>query len=102
MDSRISLEFQPVLKRHGLHLPRPHVDTVLRQISDNTSSATMPPEATLSGFADPHDAPFAECALTAGSLLVTGNQRHFPKSVVGNLRVWSPRRFVDEISTRLQ
>jgi hypothetical protein len=38
-------------------------------------------------------APFLECARTAGVLLVTGNLRHFPKSVAGKMPVLTPEQF---------
>jgi hypothetical protein len=43
---------------------------------------------------DPDDAPFLECARTAGVPLVTGNLRHFPKSVAGKVPVLTPAQFV--------
>jgi len=39
-------------------------------------------------------APFLECARTAGVPLVTGNLRHFPKSVAGKMPVLTPAQFV--------
>jgi hypothetical protein len=39
-------------------------------------------------------APFLECARIAGVPLVTGNLRHFPKSVAGKVPVLTPAQFV--------
>jgi hypothetical protein len=46
------------------------------------------------GLPDPDDTPFLECARTAGVPLVTGNLRHFPKSVAGKVPVLTPAQFV--------
>jgi hypothetical protein len=43
---------------------------------------------------DPDDAPFLECARTAGVPLVTGNLRHFPKRVAKGVSVLTPAQFV--------
>ena len=49
---------------------------------------------TVRGLPDPDDAPFLECALAAGVPLVTGNIRHFPKSVAEDVIVITPAQFV--------
>ena len=46
------------------------------------------------GLPDSDDAPFLDCARTANVPLVTGNLRHFPKSVTGKVPVLTPARFV--------
>jgi predicted nucleic acid-binding protein len=45
---------------------------------------------------DPDDAPFLECARAGGVAIVTGNLRHFPKSIARGVRVLTPAQFVAE------
>ena len=41
------------------------------------------------------DAPFLECALAAEVPLVTGNARHFPKSLVRGVKVLTPLQYLE-------
>lgn len=43
---------------------------------------------------DPHDAPFLALAHAAGAWLVTGNLKHFPASMCGDVRVLSPADYL--------
>jgi hypothetical protein len=43
---------------------------------------------------DPDDAPFLECAQTAGVPLATGNTRRFPKPATKGMSVLTPAKFV--------
>lgn len=52
------------------------------------------------GLPDPDGAPFLECAWAAGAPLVTGNIRHFPKSIAKTALVLTPSQFVDSLAER--
>ncbi|MDA1087342.1 MAG: PIN domain-containing protein [Verrucomicrobia bacterium] len=98
LDDRIVSEYEDVLYRPRLDLPRHEVHIVLRQIQFGGKWAAAEPRHVAHGLPDPDDAPFAECAAALGCCLVTGNKRHFPRAAVGKLRVLSPRQFRDAIS----
>ena len=55
-----------------------------------------PTLATISvrGLPDPDDAPFLEVALSAGVPLVTGNKRHFTRSLCGGCTILTPAGFL--------
>jgi len=97
MDDRIAAEYDDVLRRPELQLPRHEVRIVLRRIQSAAQYAVVDPQHTLRGLPDPDDAPFAECASALGCAVVTGNKRHFPRRAVGRLRVLTPREFCDDV-----
>lgn len=101
VDDRIAHEYEQVLKRPELDLPRRDVEIILSRILNGALWVSVPPEATVTGLPDPSDAPFAECSLTAGSILVTENKRHFPRSAIGKVTVWSPRQFTDRLAAKM-
>lgn len=95
LDDRIISEYEEVLTRSELNLPRHEVLIVLRRIRTLADYAVVTPAHLVRGLPDPDDAPFAECALAIGCPLVSGNTRHFPSAAVGHLAVLTPRQFVD-------
>ncbi len=46
---------------------------------------------------DPDDEPFLAVAAATGSVLVTGNVRHFPARARQGVRVQTPRELVDSL-----
>jgi uncharacterized protein len=48
----------------------------------------------IQGLPDPEDAPFLEVALSAGCPLVTGNAKHYPKSLRSGVTVLTPAEFM--------
>lgn len=99
LDDRIISEYEEVLTRSELNLPRHEVLIVLRRIRTLADYAVVTPAHLVRGLPDPDDAPFAECALAIGCPLVSGNTRHFPSAAVGHLAVLTPRQFVDTNAT---
>jgi uncharacterized protein len=95
LDDRIAAEYDEVLNRPELGLPRHEVRIVLRRVLSLAVQADVLPQHVVRGLPDADDAPFAECALALGCELVSGNKRHFPRPAVGGLAVLSPREFVD-------
>jgi len=95
LDDRIISEYEEVLTRPELNLPRHEVMIVLRRIQAQAEYAVVTPAHLVRGLPDADDAPFAECAVAIGCHLVSGNTRHFPSGAIANLTVLTPRQFVD-------
>jgi predicted nucleic acid-binding protein len=94
LDDRIAAEYAEVLARPVFQLPAVEVDIVLATIRARAFWVEAAAGQRTGGLPDPDDAPFLECARTAGVPLVTGNLRHFPKSVAGKVPVLTPAQFV--------
>ena len=94
LDDRIAAEYADVLARPVFQLPAVEVDIVLAAIRARAFWVEAATGQKTVGLPDPDDAPFLECARTAGVPLVTGNFRHFPKSVAGKVPVLTPAQFV--------
>jgi predicted nucleic acid-binding protein len=48
---------------------------------------------------DPGDIPFAECAISFGCPIVTGNHKHFKHEKLGDVLILSPPDFIDYIGS---
>ena len=98
LDDRIFVEYSEVLVRPALGLPVGEVEIVLAAIRAKSfwveAAGTLPKQQ----LPDSDDAPFLECARTAEVPLVTGNTRHFPKSVTGKISVLTPAQFTAKVS----
>ena len=94
LDDRIAAEYSEVLSRPGFQLPAAEVELVLAAIRAQALWVGVLPGQTVKGLPDPDDAPFLECARTAGVPLVTGNARQFPKSMAGDVAILTPAQFV--------
>ena len=94
LDDRIAAEYAEVLARPVFQLPAVEVDIVLAAIRARAFWVEAAAGQRAGSPPDPDDAPFLECARTAGVPLVTGNLRHFPKSVAVNVPVLTPAQFV--------
>ena len=97
LDDRIMAEYDEVLKRPQFGLPVSEVNLVLAAIRAQAFCIEAAAAQMLPGLPDPDDAPFLECALTAGVSLVTGNLRHFPKSSAKDVIVITPAQFVTSV-----
>jgi putative PIN family toxin of toxin-antitoxin system len=93
LDDRIMAEYAEVLARPVFRLPVAEVDLVLATIRARSFWVEAATAHMVRGLPDPDDAAFLECARTAGVPLVTGNPRHFPKTIVGNVKVITPAQF---------
>ncbi|MBM3859338.1 MAG: PIN domain-containing protein [Verrucomicrobia bacterium] len=94
LDDRIVYEYTEVLARPVFGLPQSDVALVLSVIRDHAEWAEAPVAVCATGLPDPDDAPFLECARSAGVPLVTGNTRHFPKRLCAGVEVLTPAEFV--------
>ena len=94
VDDRIMVEYAEVLARPAFQLPLDEVGLVLAAIRSRSFWVEAASHHLVCGLPDPDDAPFLECALAANVPLVTGNIRHFPKSVAKGVTVITPAHFV--------
>jgi hypothetical protein len=94
LDDRIAAEYAEVPARPVFQLPAIEVDIALAAIRARVFWVEAAAGQRAGELPDPDDAPFLECARTAGVPLVTGNLRHFPKSVAGKVPVLTPAQFV--------
>jgi predicted nucleic acid-binding protein len=98
LDDRIAGEYADVLARSEFSLPSAEAALVLNAIRRHAIWAPVTAADVLAGLPDPDDAAFLECARAAGVALVTGNVRHYPKSLRGEINVLTPAEFVAAMS----
>ena len=95
LDDRIISEYEEVLARPELDLPRHEVSIVLRRIQAQAAYAVVAPVHLVHDLPDADDAPFVECARALDCPLVSDSSRHFPAAATSSLTVLTPRQFVD-------
>ena len=92
-DNRMMAEYRQVCAEPRLRLDPAAVQEVLRFLNDDADSVTaMPLNLDLP---DPDDLPFLEVAAETQAVLVTGNKKHFPQTIVTPIQVASPRELLD-------
>jgi putative PIN family toxin of toxin-antitoxin system len=95
-DAAMRQEYEEVLHRPELGLSRQRVDDLLAAIDDTGwEVAAVPPWPE--PLPDPDDEPFLAVAGATGSVLVTGNLRHFPRRLRRGVEVRSPRQLFDQL-----
>ena len=93
-DARILAEYNEVLRRPAFPFAEEEVAVLIVQIRVGGELAASEPLAVR--LPDPDDEPFLEVAASAMvEFLVTGNLKHFPRDRRQNVRVVSPREFLD-------
>jgi putative PIN family toxin of toxin-antitoxin system len=100
LDDRIMTEYAEVLARPVFRLPVAEVELVLAAIRARSFWVEAAAIHLARELPDPDDAPFLECARTAHVPLVTGNVRHFPKTIVGDVKVLTPAQFVAALESK--
>lgn len=100
VDDRIMAEYSEVLLRPVFRLPAAEVELVLAAIRTRAFWVEAAALQTGHGLPDPDDAPFLECARAANLPLVTGNVRHFPKTIAHDVKVLTPAQFVATLTVR--
>jgi len=95
-DAAMRQEYEEVLRRPELDLPRQRVDGLLAAIDEIGWEVTAVPPWP-EPMPDPEDEPFLAVAGATGSVLVTGNLRHFPRRLRRGVEVRSPRQLFDEL-----
>ena len=93
VDDRILGEYDSILHRPSLGIEAAEADEILSFIGTTAEPvAAVPlPETP----PNPDDTAFLEVARTAGAFLVTGNKRHFPRSMRCGVTVVGPRELLD-------
>ncbi len=95
LDDRLATEYAEVLAARPIFkLPLVEVELVLGSIRAFALWVEVGAGDAARNLRDPSDAPFLECARAAGVALVTGNLRHFPKSLTRGVNVLTPSQFV--------
>jgi len=99
LNMAIRQEYEEVLQRPEFRFPAGHVDTLLSVIDRFALwlPAAPPWPAPLP---DPDDEPFLAVAAATGSVLVTGNVRHFPAASRRGVEVLTPRELIDRLRTK--
>jgi predicted nucleic acid-binding protein len=92
LDDRIFHEYAEVLARPAFGLPLNEVEIVLDAI--RAQAFHIDSFQVVRGLPDVDDAPFLECAQAAEVPIVTGNGRHFPKSICGEVKILTPAQFI--------
>jgi putative PIN family toxin of toxin-antitoxin system len=93
-DARILAEYREVLARPELRINQTKAEDVLQYVEHRAVRVT--PDSWPEALPDPDDEPFLAVAKASQALcLVTGNLKHFPAKARLDVRVVTPRQFVD-------
>lgn len=92
-DDRILVEYERVLKRAKFGFEKSRVEAMLAVFlfQESVSSKLWP----FQPLPDPDDAAFLEVAHAASAILLTGNTRHFPKELCGDVIVRKPHEWLE-------
>ena len=93
-DMAILQEYEEVLRRSELGLTPSRVDDLLAAVNAFGMQVVGAPPWSI-GLPDPDDAPFLAVAAATGSMVVTGNIRHYPPRARRDVLVLTPRQLVD-------
>ncbi len=96
LDMAIREEYEDVLRRPEFGFQAHHVEALLTTIDRGALWVAAAPPWRLS-LPDPDDEPFLAVAAATGSVLVTGNLRHFPARSRRGVAVLTPRELVDRL-----
>ena len=92
-DDRILAEYDGVLHRTELRIAPEDTGVILeliRSITDTVAAIPLPLQ-----LPDPDDEAFLEVAAASGSILITGNTRHFPKNSRAEVSVTAPGEILE-------
>lgn len=89
-DASIREEYEEVMRRPEFGFAAARVDEILASI-DQVGFVVTAAEPWPERLPDPDDAPFLAVAAASGSVLVTGNMRHFPARARREVVVLTPR-----------
>ncbi|AKJ64121.1 PIN domain-containing protein [Kiritimatiella glycovorans] len=93
VDARILTEYEDVLKRPRFRIDPRHTDALLHDLIESSLPYSAPPLQTT--LPDEGDRPFPEVAACSGSLLITGNLKHYPPARRCGVHVLNPRQFLE-------
>jgi putative PIN family toxin of toxin-antitoxin system len=93
-DDRVLIEYQDVLSRPRFGFPTTRIKRVMAIFAFQERVTTTPwPHQPIP---DQDDAIFLEVASASTKILITGNLRHYPKNLRGDIRVLSPSDWLKE------
>ncbi len=95
-DMAVRQEYEEVLRRAEFYFPSPHVEDLLAAV-DRFGFPVPAASPCPVPLPDPDDEPFLAVAAATGSILVTGNLRHFPARCRRGVSVLTPRELVDRL-----
>lgn len=93
-DDRVLIEYQDVLSRPRFDFPTTRIERVMALFAFQERVSTIP--WSHHPLPDQDDAIFLEVASASSKILITGNLRHFPKNLRGDVRVLSPSDWLKE------
>jgi len=96
LDMAIRQEYEDVLHRPELRFSPEVVDDLFTAIDQFAFHVAAAPPCPVP-LPDPDDEPFLAVAAATGSVLVTGNLKHFPPRSRGGVSVLTPRQLVDKL-----
>lgn len=94
VSDAILAEYGDVLSRPTFKLPPERVKYIMEAFCSVGIPASFALSKHRSQFPEPDDLIFVEAALSLNSVLVTGNIRHYPASLMQGVRVLSPAEFL--------
>jgi putative PIN family toxin of toxin-antitoxin system len=95
-DMAIRHEYEDVLRRREFRFSSETVDDLLSAVDQFGFQVAAAPPCP-APLPDPDDEPFLAVAAATGSVLVTGNLKHFPRDARAGVSVLTPRQLVDEL-----
>lgn len=96
LDMAIRAEYEDVLRRPEFQFETARVGLLLEAIDRFAFLVAAVPPCP-EALPDRDDEPFLAVAAATGSILVTGNVKHFPPRCRRGVRVQTPREFVDRL-----
>jgi putative PIN family toxin of toxin-antitoxin system len=97
IDKREFKEYQDVLHRPKLNIPKDRADAVLSFIAfSSVWIECTPVNFSQYEIVDDGDLPFAELAINKNSILISGNFKHFQYLLRYNIQVLSPDEFLSK------
>ena len=96
LDMAIRQEYEDVLHRPEFRFSPEFVDDLFTAIDQFGFHVAAAPPCPVP-LPDPDDEPFLAVAAATGSVLVTGNLKHFPSRSRGAVSVLTPRQLVDKL-----
>lgn len=97
IDERVFKEYQDVLHRPKLNIPKDRADAVLSFIAfSSVWIECTPVNFSQYEIIDEGDIPFAELAINKNVILISGNFKHFQYLQRFNIQVLSPDEFLSK------
>lgn len=94
LDSRIISEYREVLMRPKFDFELDNVKIITDYLYDIAEKVIAPPVSI--SLPDPDDKMFYEVAISSNAeYLITGNKKHFPKSICKDIKIISPKEFCE-------